>query len=106
MNYTGEILKYALQAFRGTTGITADVVAMPAGYVDAEIRLGDTPPLIAAIKVRGVDFHIVSFLSVNIAKNQRVLRKFFDQVFRFQMCIPFQHGQVFMPGDCRHFHNI
>lgn len=54
MSYSGEILKLALQAFRETTGITADVIAeeipMPAGYADAEIRLGDTEPLIAEIK--------------------------------------------------------
>lgn len=54
MSYSGEILKLALQAFRETTGITADVLAeeilMPAGYADAEIRLGDAQPLIAEIK--------------------------------------------------------
>jgi len=48
------LLINALQVFEETTGIPVDVMAedipMPAGYADAEIRLGDMPPLIAEIK--------------------------------------------------------
>lgn len=54
MLHIKQILIDALDAFTATTGIPANIIelekAMPAGYVDAEIRLGDAPPLIAEIK--------------------------------------------------------
>jgi len=54
MHQTDQILNNALNAFKQTTGIPADVIAeevpMPAGYADAEIRLGDMQPLIAEVK--------------------------------------------------------
>lgn len=54
MNTTDHLLINALEAFRETTGIPADLIAeeipMPEGVADAEIRLGDAPPLIAEIK--------------------------------------------------------
>ncbi len=51
---TDQILRGALDAFRETTGLPAKVIAkevhLPAGYADAEIRLGDGKPMIAEIK--------------------------------------------------------
>jgi len=49
-----QLLTNALQAFKEITGmpaeITAEEIAAPTGFVDAEIQLGDMQPLIAEIK--------------------------------------------------------
>ena len=49
-----DLLTLALQVFKETTGIPAEIIAeeitTPTGYVDAEIQLGEMPPLLAEIK--------------------------------------------------------
>ena len=54
MNAQNQTLRNALEAFKATTGLPAEVLAedvrMPEGVADAEIRLADTPPLLAEIK--------------------------------------------------------
>ena len=54
MTVVDQTLVDALDAFKESTGLAADLVdvdvRLPEGYADAEIRLGGAPPLLAEIK--------------------------------------------------------